>query len=312
MPSFGHENQNSRYGAITRALPPTTGKIFFVTHADNTETAFMPYEFPVDRDGVPRVYTTTSGAATDDVAIQAAIDACVDGRNDYVIIMPGGNNDYDLTATINMNKDDVHLVSFEGLEAKRSYGASRQVVIDQTGDYDVITMNAHNVEIAGLYIKPKQNYDCITGGTNTNHSPHIHRNTFYVYGTGKGLDFPSSACIYGVFERNLFTSVTGTSPHAVYVGASSTGAVIRKNVVMCGDGATFTLGIRNDAYKGITEYNTVVATDGTGASGTVTTAFTVTGGVCNHNTANTANTADFTTTGTNAQAGNYTNTDHIT
>jgi hypothetical protein len=49
------ENQLSRYGAIAKALPATLGKVFFVVHGDDAWAGDLLNEFPVDRDGVPRV-----------------------------------------------------------------------------------------------------------------------------------------------------------------------------------------------------------------------------------------------------------------
>lgn len=56
------ENQLSRYGAIAKALPFTTGKVFFVVaSADNVYGDFA-HLFPADGDGIQRVYTTIQGA----------------------------------------------------------------------------------------------------------------------------------------------------------------------------------------------------------------------------------------------------------
>ena len=59
------ENQLSRYGAIARNIPFTTGKVFFVVASGDDVFADFSNAFPVDGDGVLRVHST----------IQAAIDA---------------------------------------------------------------------------------------------------------------------------------------------------------------------------------------------------------------------------------------------
>ena len=307
-----HENQNSRYWAITRALPPTTGKVFFVIHADNTSTSDMVNEFPVDRDGVPRVYATVSGAATDQLAIQAALDACVSGRGDYVIIMPGSGNDYDLGAALTMTKNDVHLVSFEGLERDPNrVGASRQVVLEQTyAASNVVDITGQNCEFAGFYIKNKANYSVVQTGA-TAHSAYIHHNLMYmVNSTTMALPvvdlLTTHGAIYCTVSNNYFTSSgTGTVLSAITAGAASTGTMITRNIVMVGDTMTLTTGIHNQAYKGVTEYNTVAELDGTGANGTITTCFTTSGGVCNKNIANNHASNDYTNDGTYMDAGNY-------
>lgn len=52
------DNQLSRYGAISRSVPTTIGKTFFLVSA--TEAAFGDFQktFPNDRDGQPRVFST--------------------------------------------------------------------------------------------------------------------------------------------------------------------------------------------------------------------------------------------------------------
>lgn len=75
------QNQLSRYGSISRGLPELSpaGRVFLV--ADSDDTTIGPVNlgnvFPVDGDGVVRVYST----------IQAAVNAC-DSRGDVVLVMP--------------------------------------------------------------------------------------------------------------------------------------------------------------------------------------------------------------------------------
>ncbi len=294
------ENQHSRYGAITRMLPPTLGKVFFVVHTDNTSLIHLLEEFPTDRDGVPRVYATVSGAATDNLAIQAALDAAVAGRNDYVIVLPGNGNDYDLGAKLTMSKNDVHLVSLAAIAnngSNPSVGASRQVVLEQTASDDLVYMTGQNCEFAGFYCKPKSAFGTVEGGSAA-HGAHVHHNTIYMIGTSVPIDFHTiGGAIYIVIEYNYLTSQTGTQSKCIGVHSGCTGAIVRGNYIIVGDGATATKGIYNAGYKGITEYNTVAAVDGAGADGTVTVAFEIAGGVCNRNIANTVNTADFTVDG---------------
>ena len=77
------ENQLSRYGAISRTIPELApgAKMFLVCDSDDTTVgqANLGAEFPVDKDGVARVYTT----------IQAAVNAAAANRGDVVLVMPG-------------------------------------------------------------------------------------------------------------------------------------------------------------------------------------------------------------------------------
>ena len=73
------ENQLSRYGAISKVYPFTTGKAFFLVNATEQAQPLFGLQFPNDKDGVPRVYTTWAAVIT---ACQANTDA------DVVIVSP--------------------------------------------------------------------------------------------------------------------------------------------------------------------------------------------------------------------------------
>lgn len=77
------QNQLSRYGAISRITPHLApgAKLFLVSDSDDTTVGpiNLGAEFPVDNDGVVRVYTT----------IQAAVNAASANRGDVVAVMPG-------------------------------------------------------------------------------------------------------------------------------------------------------------------------------------------------------------------------------
>lgn len=76
------QNQLSRYGAIARPIDvPMGSKLFIVSDSDDTTVgpANIGAEFPVDNDGVVRVYNT----------IQAAVNAASANRGDVVAVLPG-------------------------------------------------------------------------------------------------------------------------------------------------------------------------------------------------------------------------------
>jgi len=58
------ENQLTRYGAIAKTLPYTTGKVFIVKQSTDTDYKNFQVSFPPDGDGVQRVYTTIQDAVT--------------------------------------------------------------------------------------------------------------------------------------------------------------------------------------------------------------------------------------------------------
>lgn len=80
------QNQLSRYGAFSRVVPEGVlapgAKVFLVADSDDTSVGINPADlvsdYPVDADGVVRVYTT----------IQAAVNACAGGRGDVVLVLP--------------------------------------------------------------------------------------------------------------------------------------------------------------------------------------------------------------------------------
>lgn len=76
------QNQLSRYGAISRPIDvPIGAKLFLVSDSDDTTVgpANIASEFPVDNEGVVRVYTT----------IQAGVNAASANRGDVVAVLPG-------------------------------------------------------------------------------------------------------------------------------------------------------------------------------------------------------------------------------
>ena len=277
-------NQNQRYGAIARALPPTLGKIFFVCHGDDTWTADLAYEFPTDSDGVPRVYRTTPSSDTDSTAIQAALDACTASRNDYVLILPS-NNDYDLQTKLTMSKRDVHLIGMDYLFNKQEEGSNSAVKLHMIADDDALLLTGGNCEFAGFYCKNynNQSFIVVTGGIAD--CTHIHHNHFGLYATTTNgvpsIDMSASSSSFQLIERNTFASVVSdlTFSSIINIGSSNTWAKVFRNNFMIGDGNTITSVIYNASYKGQVHYNTIGASNGGGgATSTITNAITIGGG----------------------------------
>ena len=278
------ENQLSRYGAITRMLPATLGKVFFVVHGEDVWAGDLLNEFPVDRDGVPRVYVTTTSADTDELAIQAALDATVAGRNDYVLVL-SSTNDYDLAAALTMTKRDVHLIGLDYLSNKLEFGCNSATKIHQTGNYDVITLTGGNCEIAGFYFKNYNNQGTIvcTGGVAD--VSHIHHNHFNMNATTTSgvaqVDFSGASSSFVTIARNTFASNVSdlTFASLINISSSCTWGRVWKNNFMIGDGNTVTSVIINSSYKGQTLDNDImVANGGGGATATITNCITIGGG----------------------------------
>lgn len=77
------ENQLSRWGAISKILPDVApyAKVFFVGDSDDTGFVDFVNEFPTDKDGVVRVYSSVS-----DSTMLANTRA---DRGDVILVMPG-------------------------------------------------------------------------------------------------------------------------------------------------------------------------------------------------------------------------------
>lgn len=115
------ENQLSRYGAVSKMLPlmSPAAKVFFVVDTTDSWYGDLQYEFPADKGGVERVYSTTQGA----------IDACVANRGDVVLVFPGYAET--VTATnINLNKAGVSVICLgNGLgKPTYTYGAAAATI----------------------------------------------------------------------------------------------------------------------------------------------------------------------------------------
>jgi hypothetical protein len=276
--------QMSRYGAIARALPATLGKIFFVVHGEDSWAAEVLNEFPVDSQGVPRVYVTTTSADTDSLAIQAALDACVAGRNDYVLVLPS-NNDYDLETKLTMSKRDVHLIGMDYLSNKQECGSNSATKLHMIANDDMILLSGGNCEVAGFYLKNYNNQSTIMMSGAVADCTHIHHNHFGMYATTTSgvpsIDASASSSSFILIEKNTFASVVSdlTFASVINIAGPNTWAKVNYNNFMCGDGNTWTLCIYNASYKGQVIGNDIMAANGGGgATSTISNCITIGGG----------------------------------
>lgn len=201
-------------------------------------------------DGSWRVHTT----------IQSALDATVTNRNDYVVVLPDGS-DYDLTATLTLTKNRVHLVAPSGFG---THGfPTNSVRIDQTTAATAIfTVTGDCVEIGGFFLKGSLSGNMLVL-SDTRWHPVIHDNFFGV----KASD-ASSACYavggtgainhFSIYD-NYFTNysptlMTGTNNAlAAFISISSntsTRGLIRGNLMHPGANTTVGAGILCAAYGG--------------------------------------------------------------
>lgn len=76
--------------------------------------------------------------------IQAALDACVDGQGDMVVILPGN---YTITAALTMTNDRVRLYSWDW---DRGPYCPSVCIMSTTYDHTLLEVDANQIEIAGI------------------------------------------------------------------------------------------------------------------------------------------------------------------
>lgn len=202
-------------------------------------------------DGSPILFKASATAA--DVAIQAALDACVASRNDYVIIMPSAA-DYDLTATLTMSKKAVHLICPAGFGSNGiGMNAAR---LDCTVDVPAVTITGDCVEFGGFFIKGFLNGGSCILLSGTRWHANIHDNFVGIKASSAGSAnygiFGAAACCHMSIHHNY---VTNYSPSAMtggdnviagaiaFTSTSCTRNVISDNIITTGANTTMALGI---------------------------------------------------------------------
>ena len=216
--------------------------------------------------------------------IATALTATVANRNDYVIVNPS-ESDYDLTATLTLNKKAVHLIAPAGFGY--SVGACNAVRLEQTGAYPIMTVSGSAVEIAGFYLKNKAAYGGIQI-SNSTYGLNIHHNYFAMYMSDGGepllgplsTNTSGNAGAWSTISNNFFQSQSGANATlASCVGrfnTQSTGVRIVDNDIAVGDtNNTFTSAINNLSTKGIVSDNDFYAHQTPSGAGVITTCVTV-------------------------------------
>lgn len=159
-----NQHQNTRYGAIAKALPFTPGNIFFVMSPSAEYTGNFLYAFPADEGGNVRVFTSVS----------EAYDATTSNQNDVIIL--DGNATFSLTEMLTVSKSRVH---FYGLDyftgANRPYGASTKISLGvTTAATDIATVKItgvrnsfHNIKFINDNTVTEGIYAVVDGGEYT-------------------------------------------------------------------------------------------------------------------------------------------------
>lgn len=131
------QNQLSRYGSITRAIPDLApgSKLFLICDSDDTTVgpSNLGVEFPADNEGLVRVYTT----------IQAGVNAAAAGRGDVVLVLPG--YDQSLAGADSWATAGVQIIGYGN--------GSNRPIVRYTAKTSEIGLSANNIRVANLIFR---------------------------------------------------------------------------------------------------------------------------------------------------------------
>jgi len=253
------------------------GNVYWVIQSTNSAYQdFMEERQGIyHNDGSWRVHTTIASALT----------ATVTERNDYVVVMPD-DTDYTITATLAMDKRNVHLVCPAGLGYDVGCPKSARIYCSTTNT-PAITLTGQCCEIAGFHFKNTASTldtGAVIYASATAYYANIHNNNFSMVLSG-GTNSPmiwgyNDALSYSLIHRNRFNTMTGASATIaaiVKTDAPCTGTHIEHNDFIIGCTCTCTTCVNNQSVMGTIKWNTVTCcgeqAGGMGA-GTITNAFT--------------------------------------
>lgn len=241
------------------------GNIYYVVQTSNDSyTSFV----------ANRQFTYADGTSAVQATPQAALDACVSERNDYVVLLPD-TTDYDLTTALTMTKRSVHLIGAGGMTGHP--GATNSVRVHQNGAYACVTVTGNACEISGIFWKGYADKTIIELSAAA-HACNIHHN-FVGLTTTAG-----SATAYGIHGSGESTNLTIADNYVtVYQPTASqtigggivldngTRALIANNIVSTGGfGQTLSVGIGCSGAQIICLQNWVIESKcGTPASSTL-------------------------------------------
>ena len=147
-------NLNAGYGMslASSLIPATTGKTFLAVLSTSTNLSILQDLFTVDGDGVQRVYTT----------LTAALDACVSGRGDVVVIssdLTTTPTDTELS-TAGTKGVKLFFANLKGAGEQIAMGASKTLPASTTGTLFTVTGLVELISITGIVTTVIQTQAC--------------------------------------------------------------------------------------------------------------------------------------------------------
>lgn len=220
------KNPFSQYGRIVKpVLPLGNGKTFILVPAGSDQITGLQAQFPVDEDGVQRVYTT----------LASAVAAVVTGRGDQILVCPGT---YTISTVVSTSASNFKILGL-GNPGEAMFTGSAASILTLTGD---------GVEIArvGFTIASTLVAITMTGADYCD----IHDNVFYstVGGTGSYFIQQTTASNFNKIRENQFVSNLNVissgaltqSGHIVLLGTAN---VVERNVFIASRNSTTANGV---------------------------------------------------------------------
>jgi hypothetical protein len=211
-------------------------------------------------------------------SFKLAHDACVDGRGDVILLMPGTHTVS--TASIAMNKAGVKVFGPEAWFGRPVYKSSAILTTDISGD-EIANVTAPDCGFIGVTIRPITTSDAIdlsaaadgflidqcyfdleTPAVNTGTigitlaaaDNIIIRNSRFVSDGAQGNAIVATGVIQALIEGNMIYNTAGTWASAILCGAATTGLWIVNNIIdsygtaltagVNGTGATIANGVK--------------------------------------------------------------------
>lgn len=315
------DNQLSRYGAFARGVPGNVlspgAKLFLVSDSDDTTVGPVNLGsiYPVDNEGVVRVYTT----------IQAAVNAASAGRGDVVGVLPG--YDHTLGRADSWSTAGVQVIGYGNGENRPT--------LRYTTSTDEVGVGASNVRVSNIRflagvtgVARALDFDtgfsgakvdnCLWDYNATNNDfrvclrlgqpRSVIEDNFFgseadTAGSGRGISLSTNAD-YSVIQRNkfvgMFDTVGDTTNGAAAIASDTVdiadatllGVFINDNQIISTDtavGAAIRLGGGGVTVRGILSNNRIVSYD---SAGTDTVIVAVGGFLTGFNTLNRSDTTE--------------------
>jgi len=214
------ENQLSRYGALSRIISDLapSAKVFLVGDSDDTTYGIenLAAEYPVDKDGIVRVYNT----------IQSAVNACRVNCGDVILVAPNYNQS--LISADSWNVAGVRIVGM-GQGEQRA-----KLTFDIAGA--TVNLGANAVCVSNIMFKASVSGITRALDLDTGFSGQKVDNCVFTYDTN-GDDFITSIRIgskNAIVEKNgiIMEDTAGPRQGIALLGGEAQEVIIRDNVII--------------------------------------------------------------------------------